>query len=51
MSIEQVWQLQKDLDSQRAEERKASTDFSNEQQRVDGINKDKKRVLETLKKV
>lgn len=51
LSIAEVQQIQKDLETTRAEEKKAASQFSNEQQRVDGINKDKKRVLENLQKV
>jgi hypothetical protein len=50
LTIDQVQQIQKDLASTNIEEQKVST-LSMEQQRKDGFNKDKKRVLEKLQQV
>lgn len=51
LTIEQVIQIQKDLENIKPEEIKISSTLSKEQQRKDGMNKDKKRALENMKKV
>lgn len=50
LTVDQVQQIQKDLAITNFEDQKVST-LSMEQQRKDGFNKDKKRVLEKLQQV
>jgi hypothetical protein len=51
LTIAEVQKIQHEINNQSLENSKSNQQFSNEQQQVDGINKDKKRVLETIKKV
>jgi hypothetical protein len=51
LTIAEVQRIQLDLEKQIPEEKKCEDGLTSDQQRVDGLNKDKKRVLESIKKV
>lgn len=51
LTLDQVIQIQNDLDNLKAEEAKVEDNLSLEQQRKDGISKERKRALENIKKV
>jgi len=49
LTINEVQDIQRNLENAKPEESKAKHIFSNEEDKRDGINKDKKKVLETMK--
>lgn len=51
LTLQEVVQIQNDLENSRAEEAKIEESYSQEQQRKDGISKERKRALENIKKV
>ena len=51
LTIEEVERIQKELENAKTEEIKVASSLSKELERKDGINKDRKRALENMKKV
>lgn len=51
LTIDQVQQIWHDIENNKNEDSKYDSGYSSEQQQRDGFNKDKKRVLDNIKKV